>query len=93
MLDKFKKDPVGAYVQTVRELRTEKALEETLKPDIKKIGLLQIKKLELVKRELGKTELIEQVKEKLAGYKIGDRSIYRELFGPLIKPMIPRRQS
>ncbi len=86
MLNMFKKDPIGAYVKTVRELRNEKAKQNSMDKKIKKISDLQVKKLELIKKELGSTDLITKAESELPGYKIGDREIYREFFAPLIKP-------
>ncbi|MBN1923302.1 MAG: type II/IV secretion system ATPase subunit [Nanoarchaeota archaeon] len=86
MLSMFKRDPIGAYVKTVRALREEKARSVQLTPDLKKINDLQIYKLETIKEELGNTELIKTVEDHLTGYKIGNREIYREVFEPLIKP-------
>lgn len=86
MLTRYKIDPIGAYVKTIRALREEKARMETLDENLQKIGKLQIYKLETIKEELGKTQLIQKVKSKLTGYKIGNREIYREVFEPLIKP-------
>ena len=86
MLSRFKTDPIGAYVKTIRVLREEKVRNETLNESEKKIGDLQILKLKAIKDELEKTKIIQKVKNELTGYKIGDREIYRELFTPLIKP-------
>ena len=40
----------------------------------------------LIKRALEKTELIKLAATHLPGYHIGDRSIYREIFHPIIRP-------
>ncbi len=86
-LNKFKRDPIGAYVRAVRSLREEKARNSTLKDEArKKLSDLQILKLSTVVKELEATKLISKVKDKLVGYKVGDRSLYREIFDPLIKP-------
>ena len=86
MLNHFKKDPIGAYVRTVRAYREEKARNAGYKDDYKKLSDLQMMKLETIKKGLGKVSMITSVEEKLEGYRIGDREIYREFFEPLIKP-------
>ena len=85
-LDWFKRDPVSAYVKSVRELRKEKVFNQTLNDNRKKVSDLQIIKLETIKKNLESTTLIQTLKNKLPGFKIGDRSIYRGLFEPAIKP-------
>jgi type IV secretory pathway ATPase VirB11/archaellum biosynthesis ATPase len=85
-LNYFKKDPISAYVRTIRAYREEKAKNKDYKDDFKKISDLQLIKLETIKKELGSTSLIKSVEEKLEGYKLGDRDIYREFFEPSIKP-------
>lgn len=84
VLSSIKKDPIGAYVKTIRELR--KYLTE--EPDERHIDCreLTINLLNLIKDALEKTELITRVKPFIAGYKIGDRSIYRKFFNPQIRP-------
>ncbi|VVB75154.1 Type II/IV secretion system protein [Candidatus Tiddalikarchaeum anstoanum] len=86
ILSRFKRDPIGAYVKAIRELREEKARNEGLNTQLKKLSDLQILKLSTIVDELSKTQMMQQLKDRLPGYKIGEREIYRELFEPSIKP-------
>ncbi len=86
ILAMFKKDPIGAYIKTIRALREEKARNTQLESALKKISDLQVYKLNTIKKELGETEMIKLLGDKLSGYKIGNREVYREIFEPLIKP-------
>ncbi|MDD4353362.1 MAG: type II/IV secretion system ATPase subunit [Candidatus Nanoarchaeia archaeon] len=86
ILNYFKKDPIGTYVKTIRAYREEKAKNENYKDDFKEISDLQLSKLETIKDELGNTTLIKSIGDRIEGYKIGDREIYREFFEPSIKP-------
>ncbi|MFA5743469.1 MAG: type II/IV secretion system ATPase subunit [Candidatus Nanoarchaeia archaeon] len=85
-LNYFKKDPISAYVRAIRAYREEKAKNKDYEGDYKKISDLQLIKLEAIKKELLSTKLIKSVEDKLEGYKLGTRELYREFFEPLIKP-------
>ncbi|MBS3165246.1 type II/IV secretion system ATPase subunit [Candidatus Woesearchaeota archaeon] len=80
-------DPIGAYVQLRRISRRERI---ELEKEIDEQYIEAIKKyLTLVDYVLGlleKTKLVAQVKPYLAGYRTGDRTLYRKLFSPIIKP-------
>ncbi len=77
-LNLYKKDPLGAYLFAKRFYRKEKVSKE------KDEELLR--RLKIILEEMEKLKIVNKVKEKLPGYKIGDRSLYRELFMPLIRP-------
>ncbi len=89
VFDLIRKDPVGAYVELIREIRRAN------------IGLKKVPKvykgcynhyieniLEVLKEKLEKTELIQRASSfsQLAGYHIGDRSVYRQIFSPSVRP-------
>lgn len=82
LLELFKRDPIGSYVETVRLLRKEE-VEDTTHPNCKKTT---IKLLETIKDELEKSDLIQRAKPYLAGHIVGDRKIYRHFFIPQIRP-------
>lgn len=86
LLSRYKRDPIGAYVRTVRALREEKARNDEVDEKLKKISDLQVYKLQTIKQEMEKTKLIQKVKDKLSGFKIGTREVYKSIFEPLIKP-------
>ncbi len=87
VLKLLKSDPIGACVELRRELRREKIRIERV-IDKRCVPCMQqyINVLEYLIAELGKTALVKIADPYLAGYKIGDRTIYRRIFRPLIKP-------
>jgi len=87
ILNLLKTDPIGAYVETKRLLREEKIL---VTRDVDK-SLIDartnyIKLLSDVAALLENTKLIEIVKDRIEGYHVGDRDIYREVFRATITP-------
>lgn len=83
----LKSDPLGAFVEVKRLIRREKIIIESEADELyiqsidKYISLLNY-----VFKLLGKTKLITIAKPYLAGYVLGDRSTYRNIFSPIIKP-------
>ncbi len=86
VLSNLRGDPIGAYVQTLRELREQKAKLPSLSGKERASLLSFINVLTKILETLEKTELIKRALPKLAGHKVGDREIYRSFFKPLIKP-------
>ncbi|MEM4267687.1 MAG: type II/IV secretion system ATPase subunit [Candidatus Woesearchaeota archaeon] len=87
LLRLIKSDPVSAYVQAKRIMRRErinrdKAIDEKCVPCIDRY----ISILNYFTKLLESTKLISTAKPELAGYKIGDRMVYRNIFFPTIKP-------
>ncbi|RMF05119.1 hypothetical protein D6764_05530 [Candidatus Woesearchaeota archaeon] len=83
----LKSDPLGAYVELKRIERRERIeLQKTV--DERKISEIQkyLQILQQVIQKLEETKLIILAKPYLAGYRIGDRSVYRKIFSPTIKP-------
>jgi len=77
------RDPISSYVSLKRlEKKIEIEIEKTNSKEL--VNLLSIVKKAI--KSLDNTKMISLVKDKLIGYQIGDRTIYRELFYPLIKP-------
>lgn len=83
-LNQFKLDPVGAYVRAHRLARQEKtaAIPESAQHCV--APYLQILHEFLEKFE--QTKLFTQVEHALAGLRVGDRSIYSQVFSPTLKP-------
>ncbi len=83
----LKSDPLGAYVELKRLLRREKINLDNAS-DRRTQGFLEknVKLLTYLIDQLEKTRLVQIAKPKLAGYKLGDRGIYRAIFSPIIKP-------
>ncbi len=87
MSNLLRSDPIGAYVELIRIARderigAEKSSDETfIKCSKKYIGILEY----LIKL-LERTKLILLAKPYLAGYKVGNREIYRKFFTSIIRP-------
>jgi type IV secretory pathway ATPase VirB11/archaellum biosynthesis ATPase len=83
----LKSDPAGAYVKAMRIIRRENI---TLNSSVSKEDTNQAKKylqlLEFIRDGLDKTQMIQLLKGDIAGHAIGDRSIYRKVLNPTLKP-------
>ncbi len=87
VFDLLKSDPLGAYVDLKRRIRTENALQKQATD----VSLVESSKVFLsvltgVYDLLDKTKIVTFAKPYLAGYQIGDRSVYRSIFRPAITP-------
>jgi len=90
IVDLISRDPIGAYVEIIREIRRASVSAKTVPPKLQvcyKIFYIE-RTLEVIKGKFEKTELIKKVKElsDLAGYHVGDRSLYRQIFLPSTRP-------
>ena len=81
------KDPIGAYVELKRERRwqTIEYEREASEADAK-CRLHYIKLLEQFSEVFENLRLISLVKPFVEGYKVGDRSLYRRVFRPGVRP-------
>ncbi|RME31273.1 hypothetical protein D6789_03275 [Candidatus Woesearchaeota archaeon] len=87
IFNKLKSDPVAAYLHLKRAVRRERiVLDRSTSPEEEHGQRRYVRLLELLVEPLEKTSLIQQLQAHLAGYKEGDRSVYRLLFSPAIKP-------
>jgi len=87
VFDLLKSDPLGAYVELKRTLRSESAkLKETADKKLKESKLVFMNLLLEIHDMLDKTKLIKLAKQYLPGYVIGDRSLYPLFFKPMISP-------
>ncbi len=87
LLPLIKKDPIGAFVEIRRAIRRERiAIDKTM--DKKQVECINnyIRVLNYLVQLLEKTEIIKKAAPYFAGYKVGDRAVYREIFFPTIKP-------
>lgn len=83
----LRSDPLGAYVELRRAHRREKIKREN--PIDVKCGPCEDKYLKILEKiieMIDRTRLITIARPYLAGYKTGDRSVYRRIFSPTIKP-------
>jgi len=81
----LKGDPIGAYmhlVKTIKKLEEKKPSTTAEKIDTEKY----IDILASLKEALEKTKLISKARSLLSLYLPGDRSVYRKIFNPVIRP-------
>ncbi len=83
----MKKDPLGCFVELKRLLRKEKIdISRSDEQGMEKARERYLHILTYVLKLLENTELIQKTKQWLPGFILGDRSIYRRVFNPTIKP-------
>jgi len=83
----LRSDPIGAYVDLIRLSRVEKiSAEKSLDNQYINCTQKYTKIIDYLIGLLDKTKLITIVKPHIAGYKIGNREIYRKVFTPTIRP-------
>ncbi len=85
---KLKSDPVGAYVELKRFFREEKSVADSGIIPSNGVECLQgiFRLLNDSIALLEQTRLIKLVQPFLAGFQSGDRSVYKRIFSPAIKP-------
>ncbi|MBN2094970.1 MAG: type II/IV secretion system ATPase subunit [Candidatus Aenigmarchaeota archaeon] len=87
VLIKLKSDPVGAYVKLIRKIRHLKVLSERTKGICKDCYAHYLNNALIPLRDLlEETKLIRKAQDLLPGYKVGERTIYRQLFIPSVRP-------
>jgi type IV secretory pathway ATPase VirB11/archaellum biosynthesis ATPase/intein/homing endonuclease len=83
----LRKDPIGAYVRLQKMIAYEKMAEEKAPNQFKTCHREYLENVLLpMEKILSNCKLIQLVKPKLSQFKFGDRSFYREIFHPLIRP-------
>ena len=79
----LKSDPLGCYVELKRLERKEKITTGKTNDKLHE-GYLEI--ISYLIEELENTKLVTIAKPHLAGLHVGDRSVYRKIFSPVLKP-------
>ena len=83
----LRSDPIGAYVELIRLSREERiAAEKASDQQYIKCGKKYVELIDYLVGLLDKTKLITIAKPYIAGYKIGNREVYRKIFSPSIRP-------
>ncbi len=88
LFNHLKSDPVQAYMLLIRISERENQLIKTKAISTEGIGCLQTyyRMIENTVGELQQSQLIQQSLPFLREYKLGDRTIYRKILSPSIKP-------
>lgn len=80
-------DPVGAYVELIRVAREERIkMQKSADDNFVECVNRYIKVVESIAGIIEKTKLIAVSKPHVAGYRLGERGIYRMIFSPTIRP-------
>lgn len=83
----LKKDPIGTYVELKRIIRRDKIeLDKSIDENYTSILDKYVQILNYIIKLLESTRLITSSQAYIAGIQTGDRSIYRRIFTPNIKP-------
>ncbi len=88
VLNLLRSDPIGAYAELAREIRRIriKRRSTSYRSAYEFYRDYETHVLLVIKKKLENTQLIKIAKPHLAGYRTGDRSLYREIFVPSIRP-------
>jgi type IV secretory pathway ATPase VirB11/archaellum biosynthesis ATPase len=87
VLELLRRDPIGAYMKLNMEINKIQNLIEHASPTEKIVHLHYLNHALIpIKQILEETKLIKMVKPRLSEFKPGDRSLYREIFTPNIRP-------
>ena len=86
IINLMRRDPVGAYVELIREGR------ELLVKMARKDGCHRCYRyykedlIDVLKKKMEATKMIQLAKPHLSGYHVGSREIYRQVFTPSVRP-------
>ena len=87
IINLLRSDPIGAYVEVKRLIREERiATKKSKNPEEVDLRTKYLQILEYLYNLLDDTTIIKLVKDSLSGHIIGSRSIYKNVFRPLITP-------
>ena len=91
LLERMRSDPIGAYVSIKRMIRHNKIRVESVAGKNAACYEFFLKKILMpIKEILDELTLIKTIKPFLGKYRRGDRSLYREIFHPTIRPKFMR---
>lgn len=88
VIEDLRHDPIGAYVEISREIRHAR-IAEGGGGTLRECGIVFAENvLEPIKALLEGMRLVQLARSKgiISGYKVGDRSFYRDVFHPVVKP-------
>ncbi len=86
LINLMRRDPIGAYVELLREGRN---LMIRMQKKDRCYPCFKYYKTEIIdplRKRMEQTRMIALVKDRVTGYHIGDRSLYRDIFNPSVRP-------
>ncbi|MBI2658487.1 hypothetical protein HYX05_00075 [Candidatus Woesearchaeota archaeon] len=85
--DLLKRDPIGAYVELKRTVRDERIrMDRTVDQNYIKCAQKYVSVLQYLMSLMEKTKLIDAANQYVEGYKLNERSVYRRILTPDIRP-------
>ena len=85
--DLLKRDPIGAYVELKRILRDERIrIDRSVDQSYTDCSRKYIAVLQYLISNLEKTKIVQASSQFTAGHKLGERSVYRRILSPDIRP-------
>ncbi len=83
----LKSDPIGTYLELKRLARNEKIeLDKATNQRDQMLGQRYLALINYITGQIEKLKILQLVMQQIAGYQIGDRTLYRSIFSPTIKP-------
>lgn len=82
----LKQDPIGCYVEAKRLLREERVAAKSMPAPEQTCENHYLRLLAKIVTLLENLTIIKEVKDRISGYKLGNRTLYSELFRPEIVP-------
>ncbi len=88
VINLLRKDPIGAYAELLRDIRKINIRIRKARTKQEQLCFKSYKRniLLLMKEKMEKARLIKMTKPHIAGYHLGDRSLYRQIFTPSVRP-------
>ncbi len=86
VLTLLKQDPLSCYVEAKRLLREERIAAKRMPKEEQLCEAHYLRLLTKIVSMLENLTIVSQVKDALPGFKVGDRTLYRDLFRPEIVP-------
>ncbi len=87
VLNLMRRDPLAAYMEMLRETRMATLGAKRASPEDLKAYNFYIKNvLEPLREKMEATKLMSLAKPYMEHYKFGDRSVYRQIFFPIVRP-------
>jgi type IV secretory pathway ATPase VirB11/archaellum biosynthesis ATPase len=82
----LRRDPIGAYVELLREIRNLRIKSAEKNPCAECFRHYKEDILDPLRTKIENTMLIKLAKPYITGYHIGDRTLYRQIFLPSVRP-------
>ena len=87
IINLLRSDPLGCYVELRRIIREEKIRLRGLTNQTEiRLTQMYVSLLDYILGLLERTKLVQRVRDALEGHVVGDRSLYKIIFSPIITP-------